>query len=64
MLERERREGEHAGQLPVLPLPCSWWSQLAVGGDVVVAVGELGMQISLSTLAAPPGVQMNYSDLV
>lgn len=51
-------------RLPVLPVLCSWWSQLAVGGGVVVAVGELGMQISLSALAAPPGAQMNYSDLV
>lgn len=30
---------------------------------MAVAVGELGMQISLSALAAPPGAQMNYSDL-
>lgn len=63
--EREwKKESKRAQRLPVLPVLCSWWSQLAVGGGVAVAVGELGMQISLSALAAPPGAQMNYSDLV
>lgn len=60
--EEEKRASEPSDFLPCLL--CSWWSQLAVGGGVAVAVGELGMQISLSALAAPPGAQMNYSDLV
>lgn len=43
-------------RLPVLPLPWPRWSQLACGGDVeAVALRELGMQISLSGLAAPQG---------
>lgn len=42
-------------RLPALLIPWPWWSQLAWGGGVVGVLGELGMQISLSALAAPWG---------
>lgn len=59
------REGVHVWKwLPVLPFPWSWWSQLAKKGGMVVTVGELGMQISLSALAAPRGADELHSKSV